>query len=160
VISIPFVALMAIAQLIFAYNLIRTIRGETRAHDEKTLLADARQMGLASTVVTLGVIAPIVVLALTKFAPEGPGAAPAAAPQQQADARAVQLFTANCGSCHTLSAAGTSGTIGPDLDAQGPQRQQVLDAIENGGAGTGAMPAGLLEGGDAELVADLVSGSE
>ena len=27
-----------------------------------------------------------------------------------------QLFTANCGSCHTLSAAGTSGTIGPNLD--------------------------------------------
>jgi mono/diheme cytochrome c family protein len=27
-----------------------------------------------------------------------------------------QLFTANCGSCHTLSAAGTEGTIGPNLD--------------------------------------------
>jgi cbb3-type cytochrome c oxidase subunit III len=27
-----------------------------------------------------------------------------------------QLFTASCGSCHTLSAAGTSGTIGPNLD--------------------------------------------
>jgi mono/diheme cytochrome c family protein len=26
------------------------------------------------------------------------------------------LFTSNCGSCHTLAAAGTSGTIGPDLD--------------------------------------------
>ena len=26
------------------------------------------------------------------------------------------LFAANCGSCHTLSAAGTSGTIGPNLD--------------------------------------------
>jgi mono/diheme cytochrome c family protein len=27
-----------------------------------------------------------------------------------------QLFTSNCGSCHTLAAAGTSGTIGPNLD--------------------------------------------
>jgi len=27
-----------------------------------------------------------------------------------------QLFTSSCGSCHTLSAAGTSGTIGPNLD--------------------------------------------
>ena len=27
-----------------------------------------------------------------------------------------QLFTASCGSCHTLQAAGTSGTIGPNLD--------------------------------------------
>jgi mono/diheme cytochrome c family protein len=27
-----------------------------------------------------------------------------------------QLFTASCGSCHTLSAAGTTGTVGPNLD--------------------------------------------
>jgi mono/diheme cytochrome c family protein len=27
-----------------------------------------------------------------------------------------QLFVANCGSCHTLSQAGTSGTTGPDLN--------------------------------------------
>jgi mono/diheme cytochrome c family protein len=27
-----------------------------------------------------------------------------------------QLFTASCGTCHTLAAAGTSGTIGPNLD--------------------------------------------
>ena len=27
-----------------------------------------------------------------------------------------QLFTSSCGSCHTLAAAGTSGTIGPNLD--------------------------------------------
>jgi mono/diheme cytochrome c family protein len=27
-----------------------------------------------------------------------------------------QLFVANCGSCHTLAEAGTSGTTGPDLD--------------------------------------------
>ena len=26
------------------------------------------------------------------------------------------LFTSNCGGCHTLSAAGTTGTIGPNLD--------------------------------------------
>jgi mono/diheme cytochrome c family protein len=27
-----------------------------------------------------------------------------------------QLFTQSCGACHTLAAAGTSGTIGPNLD--------------------------------------------
>jgi mono/diheme cytochrome c family protein len=27
-----------------------------------------------------------------------------------------QLFTSNCGACHTLAAAGTSSTIGPNLD--------------------------------------------
>jgi len=28
----------------------------------------------------------------------------------------VQLFSSSCGSCHTLAAAGTSGTTGPNLD--------------------------------------------
>ena len=27
-----------------------------------------------------------------------------------------QLFTQKCGSCHTLTGAGTSGTVGPNLD--------------------------------------------
>jgi mono/diheme cytochrome c family protein len=38
-----------------------------------------------------------------------PGAAPPELPPDQ-------LFTERCGSCHALSAAGTSGTTGPDLD--------------------------------------------
>jgi len=31
-------------------------------------------------------------------------------------AHGKQVFTQTCGSCHTLAAAGTSGTIGPNLD--------------------------------------------
>ena len=31
-------------------------------------------------------------------------------------ARGQQLFTQNCGSCHTLTAAGTNGAVGPNLD--------------------------------------------
>ena len=35
------------------------------------------------------------------------------------------VFTANgCGSCHTLTAAGTTGTVGPDLDKL-PERRRV-----------------------------------
>jgi mono/diheme cytochrome c family protein len=40
-------------------------------------------------------------------------------------ARGRQLFTQSCGSCHTMAAAGTSGTIGPNLDdAFGADRRQ------------------------------------
>lgn len=67
------------------------------------------------------------------------------------------LFVEQCGSCHVLAAAGTSGTIGPDLDGLSPDEQQVLAAIENGGTGSGAMPAGLLEGKDAQAVAEYVA---
>jgi mono/diheme cytochrome c family protein len=45
-----------------------------------------------------------------------------------------QLFTQACGSCHTLSAAGTSGTIGPNLDnafAADVQEGYPQSVIEN-----------------------------
>ena len=44
------------------------------------------------------------------------------------------LFTQSCGSCHTLSAAGTSGTIGPNLDnafAADVQEGYPQSVIEN-----------------------------
>ena len=48
------------------------------------------------------------------------------------------LFTANCSSCHTLSAAGSSGTIGPNLDQSTLDEAAVAEQIRNGGGG---MPA-------------------
>jgi cbb3-type cytochrome c oxidase subunit III len=48
------------------------------------------------------------------------------------------LFTTNCGSCHTLADAGTSGTVGPNLDQLKPTFQAALRQIQNGGGG---MPA-------------------
>jgi mono/diheme cytochrome c family protein len=47
-------------------------------------------------------------------------------------------FTQSCGSCHTLSAAGTTGTVGPNLDDLKPSLQAAIEQITNGG---GAMPA-------------------
>jgi mono/diheme cytochrome c family protein len=41
---------------------------------------------------------------------------PAAAGQRADTQSGQQLFTSSCGSCHTLAAAGTQGTIGPNLD--------------------------------------------
>jgi cbb3-type cytochrome c oxidase subunit III len=48
-----------------------------------------------------------------------------------------QLFADNCGSCHTLADAGTSGTIGPNLDQAMPALDRAIQQITNGG---GAMP--------------------
>jgi len=49
-------------------------------------------------------------------------------------ANGQKLFTgtAQCGACHTLAAAGTSGTIGPNLDklvAYAQQAKQPLEAF-------------------------------
>jgi len=53
-------------------------------------------------------------------------------------AKGKALFVANCGSCHTLADAGTSGTVGPNLDDLKPNYQAVTAQITNGG---GVMPS-------------------
>ena len=49
-----------------------------------------------------------------------------------------EVFTANCGSCHTLADAGTTGTIGPNLDESQPPVELAVDRVTNG---QGAMPS-------------------
>jgi len=46
--------------------------------------------------------------------------------------------SAGCGGCHTLKAAGASGTIGPNLDSLKPEYDVIVHQVENGG---GPMPA-------------------
>jgi mono/diheme cytochrome c family protein len=48
------------------------------------------------------------------------------------------VFTENCGSCHALSDAGTTGSVGPDLDDLAPDEATVNAQVTNGG---GSMPA-------------------
>jgi mono/diheme cytochrome c family protein len=49
-----------------------------------------------------------------------------------------EIFVAQCGTCHTLADAGTSGTIGPNLDESQPDFELVVDRVTNG---RGVMPA-------------------
>lgn len=60
-----------------------------------------------------------------------------------ASAKGKSVFLANCSSCHTLAAAGSTGTIGPDLDAVKPNYQAVTAQVTLGPAGPlkGAMPS-------------------
>jgi mono/diheme cytochrome c family protein len=86
------------------------------------------------------------------------------------------LFQTNCGTCHTLYAAGTNGNYGPDLDEllapagppEGPTAEstieategRVLNAIENGvdsSTTLGRMPGGILNEEQSEEVAEFVA---
>jgi mono/diheme cytochrome c family protein len=74
--------------------------------------------------------------------------------------RGRDLFggAAQCKNCHTLAAAGTSATVGPNLDQLRPPYNLVLDAIHNGRArGNGAMAKDLVQGKDAQAVAAFVA---
>jgi mono/diheme cytochrome c family protein len=87
-----------------------------------------------------------------------------------------ELFQVNCGTCHTLYAAGTDGNFAPDLDEllapngppEGPNAAdtikategRVLNAVENGvdsSTTPGRMPAGILNSTQAKQVAAFVA---
>ncbi len=60
------------------------------------------------------------------------------APQGNATAgKAVFAGSSGCGGCHTLSDAGATGTVGPNLDDLKPSFAAVQQQVINGG---GAMP--------------------
>jgi mono/diheme cytochrome c family protein len=88
-------------------------------------------------------------------------------------ARGQQLFTQKCGTCHTLTGAGTNGTVGPNLDYAFKQARAngqdpdtfagVIKAqVENPRPATPQqtdiyMPAKLVEGNDLNDVAAYVA---
>ena len=92
-----------------------------------------------------------------------------AAPSDVDLANGQKKFQVTCGGCHTLAAAGSKGTIGPNLDAayQQPANEGwdrtsfealVRQQIELGSPhAQPAMPPELLTGKDAEDVAAYVA---
>ena len=64
--------------------------------------------------------------------------------------------TAGCTGCHTLKAAGSTGTVGPNLDEAKPSKDLVIDRVTNG---QGGMPSfkGQLSEAQIQAVADYVS---
>ena len=65
---------------------------------------------------------------------------------------------AQCGVCHTLQAAGSTGTIGPNLDQIKPQIPQIIATVTYG---IGVMPSwqGILTYEEIEAVAYYVFNS-
>jgi mono/diheme cytochrome c family protein len=61
------------------------------------------------------------------------------------DAGKDVFASAGCGSCHTLSDAGASGTVGPSLDDSSVDFAAAVDQITNGGGGMQAYSGTLSE---------------
>jgi mono/diheme cytochrome c family protein len=66
------------------------------------------------------------------------------------------VFIDNCGECHTLSDAETTGAVGPNLDGIGLSAADIENQVRNGG---GVMPAfeGTLSEEDISNVVAYVS---
>jgi cytochrome c6 len=67
-----------------------------------------------------------------------PGEPPPSEAAGDAAAGKEVFLSAGCASCHTLADAGTTGTIGPNLDSTKPPAELVVDRVTNG---LGGMPS-------------------
>jgi mono/diheme cytochrome c family protein len=137
---------------------------ELKESDHNTAAAEAWVLGFGAGVVVLALMFIAFEIGYSRGQGEAPQtktqpAAQTPAQPQPATGPGRELFAANCGSCHTLSAAETSGTVGPNLDDLQPDEAQVQAAIINGGTGSGVMPPGLLQGQQAKEVAAFVAGN-
>jgi cytochrome c oxidase subunit 1 len=160
--SLPFIFILALAQLLFAANVVQTIRGAAGRVDEAEAARPAKRKRKrpAATAEALYVLVAVALAfaagaagwAIGNSQGGGGGAPPAAtttgeapatetepgatetAPAGEGDAAAgAAVFSeAGCGSCHTLSAAGTSGQIGPNLDETQLSAAQIAETVANG----------------------------
>jgi mono/diheme cytochrome c family protein len=55
----------------------------------------------------------------------------------------MTVFDSTCASCHTLAAAGSTGTVGPNLDQLKPSDALVTHQVINGGGGMPAFGSSL-----------------
>jgi mono/diheme cytochrome c family protein len=89
--------------------------------------------------------------------PIDPSNPPKPTPPSGGETDGKSIFaSAGCGSCHTLADAGTSGTVGPNLDEAKPSKELAVDRVTNG---QGGMPSfkGQLSDEQIQAVAEYVS---
>jgi mono/diheme cytochrome c family protein len=96
----------------------------------------------------------------------GCGQSKVTVPKAQAgEHRGAQLFNTHCSGCHTIYSANAYGskpegsiqpgerTNGPNFNVRHVKKDDVLFAIRNGGFSGAIMPANVVVGKDAQLVA-------
>jgi mono/diheme cytochrome c family protein len=124
------------------------------------------------TFIVFGLLVLVLAVLIPWLAFRSRGDAATGAQRVPADLKPGQtLFQTNCGTCHTLYAAGTDGNYGPNLDEllapSGPATSEevkqlegrVLNAVENGvdSSTPGRMPGGILNQAQSEEVAEFVA---
>ena len=145
--ALPFVAMIAFAQVLFVVNMVQTLRGAEvrapRAKGDSLLFIVESSITLVACLLAIGAGAAGFYLgrstagshtrtvtvsssgsASTTTASAGPGK--------------TIFASAGCGGCHTLKDAGAGGTVGPNLDQIKPPLALVLSRVTNG---KGGMPS-------------------
>ena len=155
--AVPVVIALGLTQILFFWNIVATVRGQGVGRAER--LAVKPRQGMTDVALE-GLI---VLLAIALAIPAGvvgwvighhgasrtrtvtvAGAVPTTTTgattttSPAASAGKVVFATAGCEGCHTLKAAGATGTVGPNLDQALPSLGLVVDRVTHG---KGAMPS-------------------
>jgi mono/diheme cytochrome c family protein len=124
--AVPVGIILAAAQLLFALNIVQTLRGKVRRRDS---LGSPRAIMVGT--------AALLAASFGGWAAFGTTGGSSSQAPHVASAGETVFKTAGCNACHTLKAAGASGTVGPNLDEKKPSADLVVERVTNG---KGAMP--------------------
>lgn len=152
-----------------AYGAFHGVFGHVGAALQSTSRSGSRALNLTLVVVYIGV--GVIVPLLFIFGNRNKSNAQVGGIQLTASMQAGRaLFAEHCGVCHTLAATNSVGKIGPNLDSLKPTKSLILHTIKYGCLqqqvgndyntaclGYGNMPADLVQGNEAQDVADFVS---
>jgi cytochrome c oxidase subunit I len=149
--ALPAVVILAGAQLLFAWNVVQTLRGagvRDAAERRRRRPAAVAEAALLLLVLALLALALLVGFFLGRATSDdgggsGTGAATAqASTEEGTDAESLpgaEVFaSAGCATCHTLSSAGANGAVGPNLDEIDLDEQAIAQVVA---AGRGGMPS-------------------
>ena len=150
-ISLVVVFVLAAAQALFFWNVLQTLRGKSgvATFDERGIPIPATSTKEWSVHAAEGALVLVAILLAFAFAvggflvgrETGDGGGGGATTVQtdaggaitgDAEAGAEVFASAGCGGCHTLSAAGSTGNVGPSLDVSKPTEALVIDRVTNG----------------------------
>jgi heme/copper-type cytochrome/quinol oxidase subunit 1/cytochrome c551/c552 len=167
-VSLGFVVVLALVQLLFFWNVWATVRGRagTATFDERGIpIPAAPRVGwdvrTAEAAMMLIVLFLVAVAAATGYvvgresAEQGATTTPTPTVPAEVDGAAV-FASAGCGGCHTFAPAGSSGNVGPSLDETALDATAIAELVTKG---RGGMPAfsGRLSEAEIDAVADYVA---
>lgn len=151
---IAFIALAATVFLVAMGGGPKTAR-EQLLHRQGRVASRSSGLIIAAVIAAFGIAVPAVVMAVN--AEERSKNAPGGVELNASEENGREIFAELCSTCHTLAASNAVGKVGPDLDQSRFPKELILNALEVGRAnGRGQMPAELVDGEDAEDVANYI----
>ena len=150
--SLVAVAMLALGQLLFVWNLVQTVRvSDVGGARRQTFRGPAFEGAVVLVVVALMFAAAAAGFAIGRSRRDSATVTGA----REEPAGAAVFEKAGCGSCHTFAPAGATGAVGPDLGATALSAEEIRAVVTNG---RGGMPAfgDRLSDEEIDAVADYI----